>query len=341
MIIMSRIVTFRQALNEALVNEMERDSKVILLGEDIAGGAGIEHLDGDECEGGSMGATKGLVKKFGRNRVIDTPISESGYTGAALGAAMCGLRPVSELQFANFFGCAMDQIYNNIAKMRYMSGGQANAPLVIRMPNGGGWSAAGQHSDAIYSMMAHIPGIKTIVPSTPYDCKGLMISAIRDDDPVCFFEHITLYDTKGEVPEEEYTIPIGKADVKREGKDVTVVAIQKMVLHALEVADKCAKDGVELEVIDPRTLSPLDTDTIINSVKKTRRLIIVDEDHDRCSISSDISAIVSEQAFDYLESPVKRITAPHTHVPFSPVLENAYVPNPDLIYKTITNFLSE
>jgi pyruvate dehydrogenase E1 component beta subunit len=326
-----RQLNFSQALNEAMRQEMRRDPKVILMGEDVAGGANVEHLHGDDAWGGVLGVTKGLVKEFGRERVLDTPISESGFIGAAVGAAVTGLRPIAEMMFVGFMGVCFDQLLNQGAKLRYMFGGKAKVPLVIRTICGGGFRAAAQHSQVLYSLFTHIPGLKTVVPATPYDAKGLLISSIRDDDPVIFFEDITLGGMKGPVPEEPYAIPLGKADTKRPGTDVTIIAIGKMVHRALKAADELQKQGRSAEVIDPRTLSPFDEETVLESVKKTGRLVVVDESHPRCSIAADIAALVADRGFDYLNGPIKTVTAPHTPVPFSPPLEDNYLPNPQKI----------
>lgn len=326
-----RELNFGQALNEAMSMEMRRDPNVVLMGEDVAGGAGVEHLEGDEAWGGVLGVTKGMVKEFGRERVIDTPISESGFIGASVGAAVTGLRPIAEMMFVGFMGVCFDQILNQGAKLRYMFGGKAKVPLVIRTLCGGGYRAAAQHSQVLYSLFTHVPGLKTIVPSTPYDAKGLLISAIRDDDLVIFFEDITLGAMKGPVPEDDYTIPLGKAAVKRPGTDVTVIAIGKMVHHALTAAEELDKQGKSAEVIDPRTLSPFDEDAVLASVEKTGRLVIVDESHPRCNVATDIAALVADKGFDSLNAPIKTVAAPHTPVPFSPPLEDHYLPNPQKI----------
>ncbi len=322
-----RELNFGQALNEAMRQEMQRDPKVILMGEDVAGGADVEHLHGDDAWGGVLGVTKGLVKEFGRERILDTPISESGFIGAAVGAAVTGLRPIAEMMFVGFMGVCFDQLLNQGAKLRYMFGGKAKVPLVIRTICGGGYRAAAQHSQVLYSLFTHIPGLKTVIPATPYDAKGLLISSIRDDDPVIFFEDITLGAMKGPVPEEPYAIPLGKADIKRTGNDVTLVAIGKMVHHALKAAEDLQQQGKSAEVIDPRSLSPFDEDTVLNSVKKTGRLVVIDESHPRCSMASDIAAIVADKGFDYLNGPIKTVTGLHTPVPFSPPLEDHYLPN--------------
>ncbi|MCW5851490.1 MAG: alpha-ketoacid dehydrogenase subunit beta [Anaerolineae bacterium] len=332
-----RILTFREAINEGIRLEMRRDPTVILMGEDVAGGASLPYVagKGEEAWGGVLGVTKGLAKEFGRDRVRDTPISESAIIGAAVGAAATGLRPIAELMFVDFFGVCMDQIYNQGGKLRYMFGGKAKVPMVVRTMIGAGFRAAGQHSGSHYSVFTHMPGLKTVVPSTPYDAKGLLIAAIQDDDPVIFFEHKLLYDVKGEVPEEYYVIPLGKADIKRRGKDITIVAIGRMVAMALEAATHLSAAGLEAEVIDPRTLSPLDEDTILESVAKTHHVLVVDEDNPRCSMATDLVALVTTKVFDYLDAPPVMITAPHTPVPFSPVLEDLYIPTPEHIVKGV------
>jgi len=332
-------MTYQQAINEALRIAMREDPTVILMGEDIAGGAMVDHLVNDDAWGGPMGVTKGLVQEFGRNRVLDTPITEAGFIGAAIGAATTGLRPVAELMFVDFFGCCMDQIYNQGAKFRFMFGGKARCPVTIRTQIGAGVSAAGQHSGCHYSVFTHMPGIKCVVPSTPADAKGLLLSAIRDDDLVMFFENKVLYGSKGEVPEGNEGIPLGKADIKRAGDDVTIVAISRMVNQSLIAAEALAAEGIEAEVIDPRTLSPLDDETILKSVAKTHRLVIVDEDNPRCSAATDIAALVADRGFDTLDAPIKLVTAPHTPVPFSPPLEAFYVPSPERIADVVREIM--
>jgi len=338
---MARTITFREAINEAMRLEMRRDPTVIFMGEDVAGGASLEHLEEENAEawGGVLGVSKGLAPEFGRDRVRDTPISESAFIGAAVGAASTGLRPIAELMFVDFFGVCFDQIFNQGAKLRYMFGGKAKVPMVIRTMIGGGFRAAAQHSQCLYSVFAHIPGLKSVAPATPYDAKGLLAAAIRDDDPVIFFEHKVLYDTKGEVPEENYTIPLGKADIKRKGEDVTVVTIARMTLFALEAAKKLADDGISIEVVDLRSLSPMDDEAILNSVKKTHRLVVIDEDNPRCSMATDVAALVADQAFDYLDAPPKMITPPHVPVPFSPPLEDIYLPSVDRIVSTVKGLM--
>lgn len=324
-----RQLSYREAINEALRLEMRRDPKVILMGEDVTGGSHSDKPEHMDAWGGVLGVTKGLVHEFGRERVRDTPITESGFIGAGVGAAATGLRPVVELMFIGFMGVCLDQITNQAAKMRYMFGGKAKIPLVVRTMIGAGFRAAAQHSDSMYSSFVHFPGLKVVAPATPADAKGLLAAAIRDDDPVIYCENKILYDVKGPVPEGEYVVPLGQAEIKREGTDVTVVAISRMVHVALEAAEKLAKDGISAEVIDPRTLAPLDEETILNSIRKTGRLVVIDEDNPRCSVATDIATLAATQALEYLNAPVKLVTAPHTPVPFSPALEDFYVPTPE------------
>lgn len=321
---MSRKLSYKDAINEALSQEMERDSKVIVMGLDNAGGRGTEGVM--DAWGGVLGVTKGLYAKYG-DRVMDTPISESAYIGAAVGAASCGMRPVVELMFSDFLGVCFDQLMNQAAKFRYMFGGKSQTPVVCRMMYGAGFRAAAQHSQCLYNIFAHIPGLKVVLPSSPAEAKGLLIQSIRDNDPVIFMEHKALYAMKGEVPVEPYTIPFGKANVVREGKDLTIVALGRMVHMALQAADALAKEGIQAEVIDPRTISPLDEATILASVEKTGKLVVVDESHQRASIGADIAAVVAQGAFEALAAPIKLVTAPHVPVPFSDALEDLYIPN--------------
>lgn len=330
----SREITYREAVNEALRQEMRRDPTVILMGEDVAGGAG-RPKEMQDAWGGVLGVTKGLLPEFGPERVLDTPISESGYIGAAIGAAATGLRPVAELMFIGFIGVCWDQIFNQAAKLRYMFGGKARIPLTIRTMIGAGLRAAAQHSTVDYSWVTHVPGLKCVAPSTPYDAKGMLIAAIRDDDPVIYCEHKNLYSLKGLVPEESYVVPLDKADVKREGRDVTVVAFSKLVHTAVKAADLLRKDGISVEVIDPRSLSPLDEETILGSVRKTHRVVVVDEDNPRCGLAADVVSLVARKAFDYLDAAPQMVTPPHTPVPFSPTLEDYYIPTPDKIADAI------
>ncbi len=339
----TRKLNVRQAITEALFQEMRRDPNVIVMGEDVAGGAGRAHLGIIDPWGGPFRSTKGLIIEFGPERVIDTPISEMGFVGAAVGAAMTGLRPVVDLSFIDLLGCCLDQVMNQAAKMRYMMGGQVKVPMVLRAGYGTttipgqkrGGGAAAQHSQTMYSMLAHVPGLKCVAPSNPYDAKGLLISAIRDDDPVIFFEHKFLNSLSGDVPEESYTVPIGKAEVVRPGKDLTLVGIGRMTHVCLEAANLLASEGLEAEVIDLKTVSPIDEETILNSVKKTHRLVVVDEDNPVCSVARDVAARVADKGFDYLDAPVKTVNAPHTPVPFSATLEDLYVPQPPQVIEAV------
>jgi len=337
--VVERQLSYRGAINEALRLEMRRDPAVVLLGEDISGAPQSddpEHLD---AWGGVLGVTKGLVQEFGRERVRDTPITESAFVGAGVGAAATGLRPVVELMFISFMGVCLDQIINQAAKMRYMFGGKAKIPLVIRTMIGAGVRGAAQHSNSLYSVFAHFPGLKVVTPATPADAKGLLAASIRDDDPVIFCENKMLYDIEGPVPEDGYVIPLGQAQLRRQGADVTIVAISRMVDVALQAADELAQDGISTEVVDPRTLSPLDTDTILGSVRKTGRLVVVDEDNPRCSVATDIAALAATRAMESLSAPVKLVTPPHTPVPFSPVLEDTYLPTPQRVAAAVRETL--
>jgi pyruvate dehydrogenase E1 component beta subunit len=327
----SRKRTFVQAINEAMVQAMEDDPTVIVLGEDVAGGAGQKQ----DAWGGVMGATKGLIGRFGAERVIDTPISETALIGMAVGAATTGLRPVAELMFMDFIGVCLDQLLNQAAKLRYMFGGKAKVPLVVRTMIGAGLRAAAQHSQTLYPMTTAIPGLKTVVPSNPYDAKGLLLAAIADDDPVIFCEPKSLYTMSGEVPEERYTIPLGKAAIARAGTAVTIVACGKMVEVSLKAATTLASQGIESEIVDLRSLSPLDEDAILESLGKTGYLVVVDEAPPRCGIAADISALAVDKGFDLLRGPIRRVTAPHSPVPFSPVLEDAYIPSPARVVEAV------
>ncbi|MBN3862584.1 MULTISPECIES: alpha-ketoacid dehydrogenase subunit beta [Pseudomonas] len=321
---MARKISYQQAINEALAQEMRRDPSVFIMGEDVAGGAGAPGEN--DAWGGVLGVTKGLYHQF-PGRVLDTPLSELGYVGAAVGAATCGVRPVCELMFVDFAGCCLDQILNQAAKFRYMFGGKASTPLVIRTMVGAGLRAAAQHSQMLTSLWTHIPGLKVVCPSSPYDAKGLLIQAIRDNDPVIFCEHKLLYSMQGEVPEELYTIPFGEANFLRDGKDVTLVSYGRTVNTAMDAARSLAGRGIDCEVIDLRTTSPLDEDSILESVEKTGRLVVIDEANPRCSMATDISALVAQKAFASLKAPIEMVTAPHTPVPFSDALEDLYIPD--------------
>ncbi|WP_319402488.1 alpha-ketoacid dehydrogenase subunit beta [uncultured Anaeromusa sp.] len=318
-----RKITYGQALSEAMHEEMVRDESVFVIGEDMG------------VMGSVFGLTKGFMEEFGANRVIDTPISESGFTGMSVGAAMRGLRPVVELMYVDFAGVCMDPIMNQAAKMRYMTGGQATVPMVIRAPQGAGRRNAGQHSQSLEGLFTHIPGLKVVAPCTPYDAKGLLKTAIRDDDPVIFLEHKLLYAGKGEVPEEEYLIPFGQADIKRPGKDVTILTYSREVLFSLQAADELAKEGIDVEVIDLRSLVPLDWETIADSIKKTHRAVVVQEAPKRGGFGGEIAAQIMEELFDELDAPVERIAGMNVVPPFSPVLEDQIYPQPECIIKGV------
>ncbi|MBO1539146.1 alpha-ketoacid dehydrogenase subunit beta [Pseudomonas sp. OA65] len=333
---MARKISYQQAINEALAQEMRRDASVFIMGEDVAGGAGAPGEN--DAWGGVLGVTKGLYDQF-PGRVLDTPLSEIGYVGAAVGAATCGVRPVCELMFVDFAGCCLDQILNQAAKFRYMFGGKASTPLVIRTMVGAGLRAAAQHSQMLTSLWTHIPGLKVVCPSSPYDAKGLLIQAIRDNDPVIFCEHKLLYSMQGEVPEELYTIPFGEANFLRDGKDVTLVSYGRMVNTAMDAARSLAGRGIDCEVIDLRTTSPLDEDSILESVEKTGRLVVIDEANPRCSMATDISALVAQKAFGALKAPIEMVTAPHTPVPFSDSLEDLYIPDAAKIEQAVLNVI--
>ncbi len=317
-------MTYAEAIRAALREEMARDERVFLFGEDIG------------RYGGAFGVTFGLLDEYGPERVRETPLSEAAIVGAATGAALAGMRPVAEMMFMDFILLGMEQLVNQAAKARFMFGGKATVPMVIRMPGGSGSGAAAQHSQSLESLLIHIPGIKVVNPSTPYDVKGLLISAIRDPNPVCFVEHKLLYKTKGQVPEEEYTIPIGLADVKRDGFDITVVAGNIMVPRVLKVADKLAREGIDVEVVDPRTLRPLDVETIASSVRKTGRLLVVHEACQTGGWAGEIMAsIASTPAFDYLDAPMRRLAGADVPIPYNRNLERAAVPQEEDIEREI------
>jgi pyruvate dehydrogenase E1 component beta subunit len=316
--------TYRDALTEGLREEMLRDERVFIMGEDIG-----------RNWGGAFKVTKGLAEEFGDDRVRDTPISENAIAGAALGAAITGMIPVAEIMFGDLITLAMDQVCNQAAKMRYMFGGQTSVPLVLRSVFGGGKNLASHHSQSLEAWFMHTPGLKIAVPSFAHDVKGLIKTAIRDPDPVMFFEHKLVYDRKEEVPDEEYLIPFGKARVHREGDDVTIWGTFLMVHKAIEAADELAKQGISAEVIDPRTLVPLDKKTLLDSVKKTGRLVLVTEETKTGATTAEIAAIVQEEAFDWLDAPIKRVNAPDTPVPFSPPLEQVFIPDKDRIISAV------
>jgi len=321
--------TIRDALREALREEMKRDKTVFLLGEDIG-----------RYWGGAFGVTKGLAEEFGDERVRDTPISESAIIGVGVGAAITGMRPVAEIMFGDLSALAMDQICNQAAKIRYMFGGQVKVPLVIRTPFGAGVNIASHHSQSLEAWFMHTSGLYVAVPSTPFDAKGLLKAAIRGTNPVFFVEHKLLYPVKGVIPEEDYTVPFGVADVKREGADVTIFATLYMVHKALAAAEKLSKEGISAEVVDPRTLSPLDKSTLVKSVKKTGRIVIVTEDCKTAGISAEIAAVVAEEALDYLDAPIKRVAEPDTPIPFSPPLEQFVIPDEKSIIKAVKETVS-
>ncbi len=330
--------TMRDAINEAIRQEMQRDPSVIVMGEDVVGGRGGTS-GAEEASGGAFGVHAGLVHEFGRDRVIDTPITESAIIGAAGGAALTGLRPVAELMFVDFVGVCFDQILNQIAKFSYMFGGKTKTPVTIRTAIGAGFGAGPQHSQTLYGMFTAIPGLKCVIPSNAYDAKGLLAQAIRDDDPVVVFEHKMMYTDECEVPDEPYLIPFGQANITRSGEEATIVAFSRMVNVANQVADKLAKNGISVEVIDPRTTSPLDEDSILDSVEKTGRLVVVDESNPICSMASEIASLAVCEAYDYLKAPVVKVTAPHTHVPATPSLEQDYIPSATQIETAVNTVL--
>ncbi|MGO1059735.1 alpha-ketoacid dehydrogenase subunit beta [Planococcus sp. FY231025] len=333
-----RMLTGNKAMAEAISQEMERDPNVFVLGEDIG------------KYGGIFGSTQGLIEKFGASRVLDTPISETAFIGAAIGAAAEGMRPVAELMFVDFFGVCMDQIYNHMAKIQYMSGGNVKLPMVLMTAVGGGYNDAAQHSQTLYATFGHMPGLKVVAPSNPYDLKGMMVSAIRDDNPVLFMFHKSLQGlgwmeqldaAVDHVPEESYTVPLDKAKVVREGKDVTIVGLQMMVHEAVAAAEKLAKEGIEAEVIDLRSVAPIDKETIIQSVKKTHRLFVVDEDYKSYGMTAEVAAIVAEEVFYDLEAPIRRLANPDVPIPYSRPMEQFVLPNADKIYEHVKKLMNE
>jgi pyruvate dehydrogenase E1 component beta subunit len=332
-----RVISMYQAISEAIRQEIERDSSVFVMGEDTG------------VYGGIFGATSELYSKFGSERVMDTPISEMGFVGAAVGAALEGMRPVAEVMFVDFIGACFDQVLNHFSKIHYMSGGQLKVPMVIMAAIGGGYNDAAQHSQCLYSIFGHIPGIKVVVPSTPYEAKGLMIQSIRDDNPVMYFFHKGLMGLPwmsiieaswAPVPEEPYVIPFGVADIKRQGSDVTVVAVSMMVHRVLEAAEKLTGEGISIEVIDLRTLVPLDKDAVLNSVKKTHRLLVVDEDYLNYGLSGEIVALAAEQALDYLDLAPKRLAVPNVPIPYSNTLEDFVIPSADSIAQVVREMMA-
>jgi len=325
-----REITFAQAINEALHEEMTRDQTILVMGEDVGRAGGVYKL------------TEGLFDKFGADRVMDTPISEAGITGLGVGAAMTGLRPIVEIMFGDFTALVMDQLANQAAKIHYMSGGKMKAPLVVRTTMGAGRRIAAQHSQSLHAWYAHIPGLKVVIPSTPYDAKGLLKTAIRDNSPVIFLEDKMMYQTKGSVPVEEYTLPFGVADVKRVGDDITIIATSSMVGVALEAAKQLASSAtpISAEVIDPRTLTPLDEDTLVKSAIKTSRCLIIDEGYQRFGVTAELAAVVANKAFYYLDAPVERLGAMDVPIPFSPTLEDQTIPTVELVVERVRKLIN-
>ncbi len=315
-------IRMNEAIRDALHEEMARDETIFILGEDI-----IAH-------GGPYAVTRGIAERF-PDRIRQTPISEAGIVGTALGSALCGMRPVAEIMYVDFVTCAMDEVVNQMAKVRYMFGGQTDVPVVLRLPSGSARLIAAQHSQSLEAWFMHVPGLQVAVPSTPYDAKGLMKSALRGRDPVMFIEYKRIYAQEGEVPEEDYTIPFGQADVKREGSDVTIIASGPMVGKALEAADSLSQEGIEAEIVDPRTLVPLDKETIFASVEKTNRVIVTDEEVKRGGSGAELASLIAEECFDALDAPVKRVAAANVPMPFSPELEKLVLPNPDSLIAAV------
>ncbi|MEA4854303.1 MAG: alpha-ketoacid dehydrogenase subunit beta [Christensenella sp.] len=321
-------ITYAQAINDAISEEMRRDPDVFMMGEDI----------GEYC--GAFGVSRGMIQEFGPERIMDTPIAEQGFVGAAIGAAMAGMRPIVELMFSDFMCVCYDELVNEAPKLRFMFGGKVSVPMVMRTPSGSGTGAAAQHSQSLEAVLAHMPGLKVVIPSTPYDAKGLLKTAIRDNNPVMFLEQKKLYRTKGEVPEEEYTIPLGQADVKREGSDVTIVTYGKMVGYSLDAAEELQKDGISSEVIDLRSLVPLDIDAVIASVKKTKHLVIVHEAVKFCGFGAEVAGqIADSEAFYYLDAPIKRLGALSVPIPFNPTLEREVGPTKEKIVAAVREIL--
>ena len=325
---MTREISFSEAINEAMSEEMRRDESVFLIGEDVG------------VFGGVFGVSAGMYDEFGEERVRDTPISETAIIGGGLGAALMGMRPIAEIMFADFVACAMDQVVNQAAKARYMSGGKANVPLTIRIVNGAPGSAAAQHSQSPEAWFMNVPGLKIAIPATAYDAKGLLKTAVRGEDPVLFFEHKMLYSEKGEVPEEDYTVPFGEAVVRREGSDITIVAIGGVLPNVMEAVDSLANEGVSAEVIDPRTLVPFDKETVINSVKKTNRVVIVHEAHKRAGPGAEIAAMLAEEAIGYLDAPVVRVATKNVPFPYHPDLEQYILPTEDDILEVVLGIVN-
>jgi len=323
------VITYREAIRHALAEELERDPNVVVMGEEVA------------QFNGAYKVTEGLLAKFGPKRIVDTPISEAGFIGAGVGASMLGIRPVMELMFWSFYSVAFDQILNNAANVRYMSGGQINVPIVIRGPANGGTNVGATHSHTPENVLANHPGVKVVVPATPYDAKGLLKTAIRDNDPVMFLENTILYGDKGEVPSEEYLIPLGKADVKREGTDLTIVTYGRSVIHSLKAAEVLEKEhGRSVEIVDLRTIRPLDIDTVLASVAKTHRVLIVEEQKPFASVGSQLAYMIQREAFDDLDGPIHRLTTVDSPAIYSPPVENEQLPNPNRVLKAALEALA-
>lgn len=331
---------FRDAFNKTLRDELNHDPDVFIMGEDISGGFDKDTKEPLDAWGGPFAATKGLVQDFGPERIRDAPISEAGFVGAAIGAALTGLRPVVDLMYFDFVTVAYDQLLSNAAKSRYMFGGQTKVPITLFARSGAGTGHAAQHSESFYSMLAHIPGLKVVVPSDPYSCRGLLSAAIRDDDPVFLVNDKKLINLTGFVPDESYVIELGKGRYLKRGKDVTLVGMSYTSIVCKEAADKLAEQGIDAEVIDMMSLSPFDEDILLESVMKTNRVVIVDEDTPRASMASEFAAVIADKAFDYLDAPVKRVTAPHTPVPYNRGLENAFMPKPDDVVATVLKMMA-
>jgi pyruvate dehydrogenase E1 component beta subunit len=332
-------IRYREAFNKTLFDELRRDPDVFIMGEDVAGGAGREHLGIIDSWGGAFAATKGLIQEFGAERIRDTPISEAGFVGAAIGAALTGSRPVVDLMYFDFITVAWDQLLSNAAKNRYMFGGQGKVPLTLFARSGVAAGYSAQHSQNFYSIVAHIPGLKCVVPSDAYTCRGLLAAAIRDDDPVIVCNHKKLINMSGFVPDESYTIELGKGRYVRRGSDVTLVGMSYTTEVCRLAAELLAEQGIDAEIVDMLSLSPIDEDIILESVTKTNRIVIVDEDTPRCNMATDIAALVADKAFDSLDAPIKRVTGPHTPVPYSKPLEDAFVPSPEDVVATTVALL--
>lgn len=324
-----RQISYRQAINEALREEMHRDDRVFLMGEDIG-----QH-------GGAFAVTQGLWDEFGPARVLNTPISEAAIGGVATGAALTGMRPVAEFMYIDFMASAMDEIANQTAKLRYMFGGKARVPVVFRTQGGAGRGNAAQHSQSLEVWFVHVPGLMVVMPSTPYDAKGLLKSAIRDDNPIIFIEHKLLYSTEGPVPEEDYTLPLGKGDIKKPGKDVTVIATSRMVLLALQAAERLAEETIEIEIVDPRTVKPLDISLLAQSVRKTGKVVVVNEGHRTGGLASEIAARVQEECFDYLDAPIVRVAAEDVPIPYNERLELECIPSVEDIYQACKSLVTQ